>query len=167
MVHTGAIPVHRAFPVVGEVRLGREIVCGGRTEEVDDGKMSREHASVRFLRDVWRIADVGSMNGTFVNGEKITGEVAVGASDVVLRLGHTIFILVRDGRGYTDTFERGGDRVVGPELARVYEQVRRDAGVDTLLLHGENGAGKELVARLYHESGPRKSGPFVAVNCAN
>jgi transcriptional regulator with PAS, ATPase and Fis domain len=167
MVHTGTTPVHRVFPVVGEVRLGREIVCGGRTEEVDDQRMSREHASVRFIRDVWRIADLGSTNHTFVNGEQITGEVVVGAADVVLRLGHTVFILVRDGRGYTDTFERNGDRVVGPELARVYEQVRRDAAVNTLLLQGENGAGKELVARLYHESGPRKNGPFVAVNCAN
>ena len=147
LVHTGTTPMHRVYPVVGEVRLGREIVCRGRTEEVDDERMSREHASVRFVRDAWRIADLGSKNHTFVNGDEITCEVTVASVDVVLRLGHTVFILVRDGRGYSDTFDRG-ERVVGPELARVYEQLRRDAVVDTMLLHGENGAGKELAARL-------------------
>ncbi|MCX7014834.1 MAG: sigma-54 dependent transcriptional regulator, partial [Candidatus Sumerlaeota bacterium] len=47
------------------------------------------------------------------------------------------------------------------------EQVRRAAAVDsTVLLVGETGSGKELIARLLHESGPRAAGPFQAINCA-
>jgi transcriptional regulator with PAS, ATPase and Fis domain len=38
--------------------------------------------------------------------------------------------------------------------------------VPTLLLHGETGTGKGLIARVVHDSGPRAPGPFIQVNCA-
>ena len=38
--------------------------------------------------------------------------------------------------------------------------------VPTVLLQGETGTGKGLVARVIHDSGPRAAGPFIEVNCA-
>jgi transcriptional regulator with PAS, ATPase and Fis domain len=74
-----------------------------------------------------------------------------------------VFALIVDGRGHPAP---ASDPVVGPELSRVYAQVQAHAAEDTLLVHGESGSGKELAARLYHHAGPRRSGPFIAVNCA-
>jgi DNA-binding NtrC family response regulator/tetratricopeptide (TPR) repeat protein len=59
-------------------------------------------------------------------------------------------------------------------LRALREQIRRLASFDaldnpyvpTLLLYGETGTGKSLVARVIHESGPRARGSFIAVNCA-
>src|ERR1700759_5585716 len=48
----------------------------------------------------------------------------------------------------------------------VYQMTRRVAcSVATVLLTGETGTGKELIARALHELSPRSSGPFIRVNC--
>src|SRR5215831_204396 len=68
------------------------------------------------------------------------------------------------------------DRIVGhcPALGALRAQIHLLARFDvvgqpyvpTVLLHGETGTGKGLVARVIHDSGPRTQGPFVEVNCA-
>ncbi|HEY8370329.1 MAG TPA: sigma 54-interacting transcriptional regulator, partial [Thermodesulfobacteriota bacterium] len=68
------------------------------------------------------------------------------------------------------------DRLVGASAAirSLREQIRQLAAFDaigsplvpTLLLQGETGSGKGLVARIVHDSGPRARGPFIEVNCA-
>jgi two-component system response regulator HydG len=53
-----------------------------------------------------------------------------------------------------------------PAMKRVHDLVARIGGSDIpVLIEGETGVGKELVARALHASGPRRSGPFVAINC--
>jgi two-component system response regulator AtoC len=53
-----------------------------------------------------------------------------------------------------------------PAMVRMYREVARAAASDaTVLVHGESGSGKELVARAIHSYSPRKHHPFVAVNC--
>jgi transcriptional regulator with PAS, ATPase and Fis domain len=161
MVATGSAPAQLVLPVPAE--LGRRIAAAGKTHDIADDRMSRDHALVTTERGLWLISDRDSRNGTFVDGERVHGEVRR-RGDVVLRLGHTVFVLVADGRGHGG--DEPADQVVGPELARTYAEVRRHATSDTLLIHGESGSGKELAARLYHEAGPRTAGPFVPINCA-
>jgi DNA-binding NtrC family response regulator/tetratricopeptide (TPR) repeat protein len=71
---------------------------------------------------------------------------------------------------------RPTDRLDGraPAIEALRTQIGRLAAFDavggrmvpTLLLQGETGTGKGLVARMVHEGGPRAAGPFIPVNCA-
>jgi len=54
-----------------------------------------------------------------------------------------------------------------PAITKIKEMIERVAPTDArVLITGENGTGKELVARWLHEKSNRSSGPFVEVNCA-
>jgi transcriptional regulator with GAF, ATPase, and Fis domain len=56
--------------------------------------------------------------------------------------------------------------VIGKGLEATFELAQRAArGEATVLIHGETGAGKELVARAIHAASPRRSEPFVVVDC--
>src|ERR1041384_2305699 len=52
-------------------------------------------------------------------------------------------------------------------MSELRARIARVAGTTfTVLIEGESGVGKELVARELHVGGPRRRGPFIAVNCA-
>lgn len=79
------------------------------------------------------------------------------------RLSTRVVSLEREARG------EGYSGIVGRSapMRRLFRQIDRLAGSDvTILIHGESGSGKELVARAIHEHSSRSGAPFVAVNCA-
>jgi transcriptional regulator with GAF, ATPase, and Fis domain len=68
-----------------------------------------------------------------------------------------------------DSCPRDFNEIVGcsPELERVLEQVRYVAPTDsTVLIEGETGTGKELIAHAIHNASSRRGRPFVKLNCA-
>ena len=61
----------------------------------------------------------------------------------------------------------GGMITASPEMLKVTRTIERVAGADvSVMLLGASGTGKELLARGLHDSSPRRSGAFVAINCA-
>lgn len=97
----------------------------------------------------------------FSNGGATTGSPSASAPPpAALKGGHSALAQAAAGR----------DQMIGeaPAAMRMKEQLLRAAAATraTVLLLGESGSGKEVAARLLHESSPRRNGPFVAVSCA-
>jgi hypothetical protein len=178
----------RAFelPEVGELTVGRD---HDADVVVDDRAISRYHARLIAARgEVW-IADLGSHNGTTVNGVAVEGsrklascdEIAIGDLKLVVHLPRRPLASVPDaddggaGASADTDAEEGtritlGDRevlVADPAMVRIYELLARVGKADlTVLVCGETGVGKENAAYAVHHHSPRRAGPFVTINCA-
>jgi formate hydrogenlyase transcriptional activator len=69
---------------------------------------------------------------------------------------------------HRELFHASGDHIIGAEggLKGVMDLVEQVAPLDShVLLRGETGVGKDVIAHLIHDSSPRKDGPFIKVNC--
>ncbi|GAA0348705.1 DUF1707 and FHA domain-containing protein [Streptomyces blastmyceticus] len=67
-------------PGAGALGIGRSPLSELR---LDDDTVSRRHAELRYMDDHWRLSDLGSRNGTYVNGLRIAGTVRVQPGDQI------------------------------------------------------------------------------------
>jgi DNA-binding NtrC family response regulator len=151
------------------IALGDEPLVIGRAGHggtlLPDDRLSRNHCSIAASASGWTVRDLGSRNGTFLDGEEIHGEVA-GLSPRIIRAADTLVVPCADVSAFSPTTTVDGV-VVGWHMRDALSAVERAAaGSETLLVSGESGTGKELAARRFHQHGPNAGGPFVAVNCA-
>jgi transcriptional regulator with PAS, ATPase and Fis domain len=142
---------------------------GGRLRvDIPDRAASQLHARLARAGSAWTVEDTGSKNGTLVNGARIAGPAPVADGDVI-ECGGTFLVLRRASRQAADldgpSAPLAGVHTVSPALERELEMVARIATLRVpVLLRGETGTGKEIVATALHRAS-RRSGAFVAVNC--
>jgi DNA-binding NtrC family response regulator len=131
---------------------------------VDDPSISRQHA--RFVLrqgDVW-VEDLDSRNGTFI-GERRVREQRLEPGDEV-SAGRARVVLAATRAGADDAPSTSGPIVQNAAMKQLYDQVKRAAQANApVLILGETGSGKELVASALHEHGSRRDKPFVVINC--
>ncbi|MBK6919051.1 MAG: sigma 54-interacting transcriptional regulator [Deltaproteobacteria bacterium] len=161
---------HR-LPRTGDVSLGRS---DSADIQMPDPLMSRVHAVLHVGANL-AISDLGSSNGTLVRGSRIPANerVPISVGDTI-EVGSTVVIVQPEfARGVPPALERaeGADRTfTGPDdpMDRIYKLARRIAGSNiNVLLLGETGVGKEVMARTLHSFSPRASKPFLGLNCAS
>ena len=149
----------------GVARVGS---APGNDLTIADPTVSRVHCEIAQRGDALVLRDRGSTNGTWVEGVRLRdGDVPPGA---VVRVGSSAF---RVDVGEDPAFVELGTgtsfgELVGAslEMRRLYAVLERVAPTDaTVLVEGETGTGKDVLARSLHAASPRASGPFVAVDC--
>jgi two-component system response regulator AtoC len=153
---------------------------------IEDPSVSRHHCCLH-VGEVIEVEDLGSANGTMLVRAVHAGqedETTGGASHSiphgerqtlqvgdVLRVGQVVLVLQRKGRSSYPAPPGGtgpGQPVlVDPEMRRAYELLRKAAATEiSVLLLGETGAGKEVMAEQVHRWSLRAEGPFLKLNCA-
>jgi transcriptional regulator with AAA-type ATPase domain len=163
------VPSAIAIPEGGLV-LGRDPPPGGL--RLPFSSVSRVHAKVGRKGSQLVVEDLESRNGTFVNGRRIAAASLEEGDE--LRLGEILLKVVASGvEPYTE-FPLTGivppwptERLLGGYvMGKIREQVvKAGTGAQPVLVMGETGTGKELVAAAFHHASGR-SGKLCAVNCA-
>jgi two-component system response regulator AtoC len=157
-----------------EVPESSEAVLGRGAEAtlvVDDARVSRRHACVRWDGGELVIEDLGSRNGTTLNHSVLHSEVRTARAGDCIRLGgHEIMVAIhgtpQDASTATPDFA-DGVVVADASMARMFGFARRVAATtSTVLILGETGVGKDVVANRIHAWGQRSAKRFVRVNCA-
>jgi two-component system response regulator AtoC len=166
------------LPAAGALTIGR-----GETNAVriDDPMASRAHACLH-VGEVMHLEDVGSVNGTRVKdrtvppGERVTitiGEtIQIGSCVLIVQRRTTRPDLLRPETLRDEGVNAPRDPAepapeIGDAMRRVHElAARAAAGTINVLITGETGVGKELMAEAVHRKSPRHAGPYVCLNCA-
>ncbi len=164
-------PAEYALPETGALTVGRGEKADVR---IDLPSVSRAHASVEIVDGRLSIRDLGSVNGIRVRGHRpAQGEaVAFDVGDVVEVGQATLLVLARRVTlrplpSAPPVAADAGTVILHPTMVRLYELVARVAASDiNVLILGETGVGKELLAEALHRGSARSDQPLVRVNCA-
>jgi len=163
----------RLFFIADGLELGRRPVAppGGTSWYIPDGRVSAQHARITRMGKTLHIVDLGSRNGTFVNGRRIAEPTKLVDGDVIL-IGRQAavfrWLTTEHTRAITEELARpfGPTAAVAPAIAVLLQRLRRLApSREEVLLTGETGVGKEIYAQAIHAASGR-TGPFLAINCA-
>ncbi|MFT7578586.1 MAG: DNA-binding NtrC family response regulator [Myxococcota bacterium] len=157
------VGARRIIGAEASLPLGRGDDCafpGG----FNDGKVSRQHARIDATTRGITVEDLGSRNGTWVDGVAITEPTPLKAGSI-LAIGRVVCVVEHGPLRYvkpTDPETLGISLAVAGLLREIEQVAPRLTSVTVL---GETGVGKELVARALHRRSGR-SGAMVALNCA-
>ena len=142
----------------------------GNDVQLTDSKVSGLHCEIRLDDRGYRLRDLDSTNGTYVSSLRINdvyiqpgAQIALGSTRMKFEpLGDSVEIELAD----TDKFGSMIGRSV--KMREMFARLEKLAKTDTtVLVTGETGVGKELVAEALHDGSPREKGPFVVLDCGS
>lgn len=160
-----------SVPVVPGKRyvLGRALDCD---VVIDDPSVSRQHAAITVGPNTL-VEDLGSTNGTTIQGEPVVPGMKVRVElGLAVQVGSATLVLHLDPHPGSTVSDAGpssrADGVVhDPAMLRLHAMLDVIAPTSlSVLLLGETGVGKEVLAEALVRRSTRREGPFVRLNCA-
>ncbi|HEY1960656.1 MAG TPA: sigma 54-interacting transcriptional regulator [Polyangiaceae bacterium] len=134
---------------------------------IPDPEVSRRHLALEPTDAGVRITDLGSTNGTFVDRVRVIDAELFG--EELIRVGGTVLRLDREeDAGREPPASTSFGKLVGasPEMRRLYPLCQRLAESNVpVIIEGETGTGKEVLAESIVALGPRAGNPFVVFDC--
>ena len=133
-----------------------------------DKTVSRRHMSAELVADEVIVRDNDSTNGTFIQGSRFK-EINVGFGAEV-KLGRTVVKFLPDEEVVEPepSTEESFGHLLGSDtkMRQMFKLLQDVAATDaTVLIEGETGTGKELIAEEIHNHSLRRNGPFVVFDC--
>jgi len=151
---------------------GDELAIGtndGNDLRLTDPAVSRHDCALRACERGLELRDLGSRNGTFVGDLEITSGYV--RSGMQIRIGKTTIALQVLDHDLEQPIAAGHQ--LGPLLGgsiamrRLYPMIEKcGQSSATVLIHGETGTGKELIAEAIHDASERKRQPFIVIDCS-
>jgi two-component system, NtrC family, nitrogen regulation response regulator GlnG len=150
----------------GSIVLGAGL---GADVIISNESVSRRHLQVTVSDQGIEVVDLNSRNGTYYQGQRV-GRLTLDR-EATIALGRVnVTLIPQMSLRFEPNSEvyRYGDLLVGSPAMRtlVSHLEQLDSSTVPLLIEGDSGTGKELLARSIHQRSPVCQGPFVAVNCA-
>jgi DNA-binding NtrC family response regulator len=161
----GAAPMVRDF-AMPLVRIGSR---QGNDLVLDDRAISRIHFEIVADQHGFRLRDLGSLNGTLVDGYRAYDLYLKGGSRIAVGRSELRFEPLEEEAEVTLSARESFGPLVGRSapMRELFATLERVAPTDfTVLVEGETGTGKELVARAVHEASRRAEAPLVVFDAA-
>jgi DNA-binding NtrC family response regulator len=136
---------------------------------IADPEVSAFHCELRAVAEGILVKDLGSTNGTFLGPVRVREGIV--STRAELNVGRSAITLEPQPKrkvdlGYSDHF---GPLVgASPRMRRLFGVLEKVSATQlSVLILGETGTGKELVAKAVHDASEYKAGPFVVVDCGS
>ncbi len=155
-------------------QINKEKITFGKQEDndlvINDEFISRHHGEIYFRNGEFFIRDLGSKNGTFINGKRVQGSILASGSRIETGNTGFDFLLSEDTVMSTDRKEDHLGDIIGKsrKIQALFTFCKKAASCDaTVLINGETGTGKELIAKTIHSLSRRSHGPLITIDCGS
>ncbi len=153
------------------ISIGNEVIRVGRSIRgnfpLSDKTISNVHLEIESTAAGIQVRDMGSTNGTRIDGRSIQSQTI--EIDSEIRIGKTTLKISLEEVTLPVSHTSLGQLIgQASKMVEVYYLVRKGATSGApVLIQGETGCGKELVAKEVHRLSPRAKRPFITVDCSS